>query len=105
MMKTVVSKDSVYAEQSCAGFLSTLWQYSLQERDPQDQADGGACGGRPYHSGITSLLSIFSFWLWLPGSSELNAEFILLISLGAWNMCFFILLQGLSGYFYFLYMS
>lgn len=103
MMKTVVSKDSVYAEQSRAGFLSTLWQYSLRERDHQGSGRrNGECRDRPHDSCITSPLSMFLFWLWLPGSSELNVETILIISLNDGNFCFFILLQGLDVLFLFI---
>lgn len=31
--------------------------------------------------GLTTLLSVFPFWLWLLGSSELNVETILMCSL------------------------
>lgn len=60
----------------------------------------GECGVEA--SCFTSPLSTFPFRLWLPGSSELNVKTILMISLGAWNICFFILPPGLNGLFLFI---
>ena len=106
MMKTVVSKDRVYVEQSCTGFLSTRWQYSLRDRGPEGpgrwNGGQGVCRARSHYSCVTFLLSMFPFWLWLPGSSGLNAETILMSSLDGLTIRFSTLLHSLHVLFLFI---